>query len=137
MKYRVEKTSLVNKQVTDKGDYIAIIASYPHNCVGKACCKCTRTVIQGMSDVLLCIHVVVITLNLDNANCCYAYHHIKALSKSVWCCTTSSPQSANQIIDFLHVIAINVIACFFNSQPESKLVSPFFETHKLLEASLK
>lgn len=87
-------------------------------------------------------NIVVITLNLDIANGCYAYYHIKALSKSVWC-TTISPQSANQIIDFLHVIAINVIARFFNSQqptlqqPESKQVSPFFETHKLLEASLK
>lgn len=49
----------------------------------------------------------------------------------------SSVSYGNQIIDFLHVIAINVIPCFFNSQPESKLVSPFFETHKLLEASLK
>lgn len=60
MTYRVEKTSLVNNQVIDKGDYIAIIASYPHNSVGKAYCKCTRTVIQGMSDVLLCIHVTLL-----------------------------------------------------------------------------
>lgn len=63
MTYRVEKMSLVNKQVIDKGDYIAIIASYPHNThnsVGKACCKCNRTVIQGRSDVLLCIHVTLL-----------------------------------------------------------------------------
>ena len=63
-----------------------------------------------MKDLLLCVHVVLKTLNLEISRCHLA-DYVKELYSSACrtCSTIISPHSTNQVIFFYVVVAVAVV----------------------------